>query len=342
MFNWTIIVADDGSTDGTIEYMESLDIEVPIIIIKNRRVFVARQTNSIFEVCRYLDYDFGFKVDDDVYFVQKGWDTDYIDAYCKYGFAHIVHYNPEHLAFRKRVMYGDLMAPTDAIHCMGCLFTFIPEIFDKVGYFDDITFTRFGHAHQEWTIRCCRAGYNDSDNVYDIKNSYHKVKLKSPQTEHHYITHKGNVNIENWKRLLDVWKDPSVIYKSHKEQPKNITMINSWHINGNITTINHVDYINRPSVENKVTVVSTTESMIKLLYDVLRIIGYTDVEIYLNLSDSEMFHSSDREILFVDTDVNNMDHTERIHNILSIIYELKLGRDLSARSLELVHECVAG
>ena len=68
--NWTLIVADDGSKDGTIQYLESLYIQdTPIHIIKNNKTHITRQTNSIFEVANHLDYDFGFKADDDVYFL---------------------------------------------------------------------------------------------------------------------------------------------------------------------------------------------------------------------------------------------------------------------------------
>lgn len=241
-FIWTIIVADDGSNDGTIEYLESLQLDLPIVIIKNNRNFISRQTNSIFEVCNYLDYDFGFKVDDDVHFADKGWDIDYVNAYVKYGFAHLVHYNPEHLKYKKHVLNGDLFAGCDVRGCMGCLFTFIPEIFKTVGYFDEEKFKTFGHGHQEWTLRCCRAGYNNSTNVYDVKDSYLKVKLKCRQTEKYYVTHKANSNRDNKIKFHDVLNDPKIIKKEHTEKPKNIIIINCGTINKDIEIINKVEY----------------------------------------------------------------------------------------------------
>lgn len=332
--NWHIIVADDGSTDGTLEYLENLDIEIPLIIIKNKRAFISRQSNSLFEVCKYINYDFGFKVDDDVYFVQKGWDLDYINAYKTYNFGHLVHYNPEHLPYRKQVLYGNLIAPTDAIHCMGCLYTFIPKIFDDVGYFDEIKFSTFGHGHQEWTLRCCRAGYNDPNNVYDVKNSHIKVKLKCPQTEKDYITYKGNVNTPNWNKLLEVWNDSSIIYKSHTESPKILVLINCIDIDDKIKLLNETKFVQKATKINDVILISDNDELTNIFCNILKIIGYDNI--YIN-SDIEC----DESINITNINMNNMSQLEKIHKILLLINHLRLGNNLSSKKLDLINKSIA-
>ena len=48
-YNWTIIVADDGSTDGTINNFIQFDIpNTKIILLQNSGGGIAIQTNSIF------------------------------------------------------------------------------------------------------------------------------------------------------------------------------------------------------------------------------------------------------------------------------------------------------
>ena len=69
--NWKIIIADDGSTDGTIEYIESLKIpDVSITLIKNKRNGVHYQFNTIIRKLEELDFDYCFKCDDDIEFLK--------------------------------------------------------------------------------------------------------------------------------------------------------------------------------------------------------------------------------------------------------------------------------
>ena len=69
---WVVIVADDGSTDDTLEYLENLNFPHEIHIIKNNRRYAGGQTNTIFELSQKISFDIGFKVDDDLVFKKKG------------------------------------------------------------------------------------------------------------------------------------------------------------------------------------------------------------------------------------------------------------------------------
>ena len=65
-YKWTLIIADDGSDDGTLQYIETLKFSnVDIILVKNSRRGVHYQTNTLIQVAARLTFDFGFKSDED-------------------------------------------------------------------------------------------------------------------------------------------------------------------------------------------------------------------------------------------------------------------------------------
>jgi glycosyltransferase involved in cell wall biosynthesis len=177
-FNWTIVVADDGSTDETIE--KFIDLEIPntkVVLLQNSGGGIAIQTNSIFNYVMGLKIkpNLIFSADDDIFFKQRGWDTAYFDAVQKTGFDHLVHFNPnwkpaiheEHL-IKNEV---ELSSLTDGISCMGCFYTVTPELLTKIGGFDQIAFPIRGHSHIDFTMRACRSGYNNLNSLYDIKDA---------------------------------------------------------------------------------------------------------------------------------------------------------------------------
>lgn len=193
-FNWTLIIADDGSTDGTIDYINKLNIKnVNVILIKNKRIGVHRQTNLIFKEFENGKYDFGFKCDDDIIFSKKGWDSLYIRASEKSKKDHLVYYGEEwrptgtlsimpQLEIESRVSFKD---------AMGCFWTFNQDLLSKVGNFDVENFGFRGQGHIDFTARCCRLGFNDIGSLKDAFNSNYYIRM---QPRNNYIS-----TIENSK-----------------------------------------------------------------------------------------------------------------------------------------------
>jgi len=177
-FNWTIVVADDGSTDGTIQ--KFIDFEIPntkVVLLQNSGGGIAIQTNSIFNYVMRLKNkpNLIFSADDDIFFKQRGWDSAYLDAVKKTGYDHLVHFNPnwKPAIHEEYLMKNDieLSSLTDGISCMGCFYTVTPELLIEIGGFDEIAFPIRGHSHIDFTMRACRSGYNDLNSLYDLKDA---------------------------------------------------------------------------------------------------------------------------------------------------------------------------
>ena len=81
--DWILVVADDGSTDGTLEYLESTWVNsvlpnIDVKVIKNQRHGVHHQANQILKYASGMDFDFGFKIDDDIQFLKSVWDLEIV------------------------------------------------------------------------------------------------------------------------------------------------------------------------------------------------------------------------------------------------------------------------
>ena len=176
--NRTLIVADDGSTDGTLEWLCE-DLEIPgtrLVVIRNDSLGIARQTNSILEFVTKMKYPPAaiFMCNDDIRFLQNGWDKEYFNAMRLSGFDHLVYFNPDW----KKPSHQEYSPSFPALHsscsareAMGCFYTLTPNLISQIGFFDEDSFPVRGHSHIDYTIRACRCEANDSDFLYDIENS---------------------------------------------------------------------------------------------------------------------------------------------------------------------------
>ena len=181
-YHWTLIVADNCSTDGTEEFLADFSpIGFNYVVLRNPIRGVARQTNSIIEMCTRLEFGFDllFRVDDDIYFDMPGWDDMYLDASGMY--QHLVYYNSKWKSeqfIKNNKTNLNLVSYCDALNSLGCFWTLTKNIIEKVGYFDEDEFLVRGHAHIDYTVRCCRAGFNQEDKLWDVKNSSKSIKLR--------------------------------------------------------------------------------------------------------------------------------------------------------------------
>lgn len=182
--NWTLVVADDGSSDETLENLIQYDMQfTKLVIIQNSGGGIAKQTNSILTYCasNKNDFDILFCADDDIFFKKTGWDDAYLDAITKTGYGHLVHFNEnwkERLHYSKVSMAGvDLISMTNGESCMGCFYTITPNVIETIGGFDENEFPIRGHSHIDFTMRACRFGYNNLDTLFDIDNATNYIGI---------------------------------------------------------------------------------------------------------------------------------------------------------------------
>jgi hypothetical protein len=62
---------------------------------------------------------------------------------------------------------------------MGCFWTFTPQVIESIGYFDEVEFRVRGHAHIDYSMRATRAGFNNSDTLFDARGSHSLIRLQS-------------------------------------------------------------------------------------------------------------------------------------------------------------------
>jgi GT2 family glycosyltransferase len=174
---WILIIADDGSSDGTKDFIEKLDFPNTIKIYNNR-VGISNQTNSIFlELAKFKEF-VCFKADDDMMFIKEGWDRLYLEAMKLSGFQHLCFDHPlfnqfgefKENVFLKPVVNEPVLARTPTMFTKGCFYTITNSILESVGYMDSEIFFH-GFEHIDYSMRCARAGFNDPKHIFDAKNS---------------------------------------------------------------------------------------------------------------------------------------------------------------------------
>mgnify|MGYP002011946606 CR=1 FL=1 len=208
--NWCLIIADDGSSDGTMEWLlsEYEQNGFGLIVIKNDSLGIARQSNSIIDRMMKLKSDeieVLFMCNDDIRFEKEGWSDLYVNSMRENDVSHLVYFNPEwkdpdleEYAGEKYVLKASVMGR----NVMGCFFTITPELVEEIGYFDEGSFPVRGHSHIDYTIRACNSGFNNLDAVFDVVESNQYIKMERRET---YVgTHK----------ILGMWEHEQVYSKS--------------------------------------------------------------------------------------------------------------------------------
>jgi glycosyltransferase involved in cell wall biosynthesis len=194
---WTLVIADDGSTDGTLEFINELEYaDTEIIVIANNRIGVHQQMNSILSTLENIDYDFCFKSDDDITFFKSGWDDLYYKTAIESGCHHLVfcdqNWCSEQLLDTK-VKSQNLIGAVPMLHAHGFFYTFTPQVVEKVGFMDVDTFGYRGMGHVDYTMRCARAGFTNIDTPWDVINS--NSYISATKQNYHSVIPNGTTSV---------------------------------------------------------------------------------------------------------------------------------------------------
>lgn len=223
--DWAVIVADDGSTDGTLPYLADRLKDIPHHVLSNQRRGVHHQTNTILKHCSDIEFDFGFKIDDDLIFKKKGWDELYLSGMKK--FDHLVFHDPQW----KRVKRQREPVQNEQFECrsywndlQGAFWTFTPRVISTIGYFDLKNFGLCGFGHRDYTYRCCKAGFNCFDNIFDMRGSLEYLEL----IKHKYHSAPDRDSTWQYWNTYQLWQykiskfNDERLYIPYKDEPVDI------------------------------------------------------------------------------------------------------------------------
>jgi glycosyltransferase involved in cell wall biosynthesis len=174
-YNWVLIVADDQSNDGTLIYLEQLNIpNTEVIILSNSKFGVHQQVNTIFKKLESILFDICFKIDDDIVFLKKGWDLLYSSIIKDSGNDHLVFCDTDWCSeqhLEEPLIKDNLIGRVPLLHSHGFFYTITPEVLKKVGYMDVDAFGFRGMGHVDYTMRCARMGFTNKTAPWDVLHS---------------------------------------------------------------------------------------------------------------------------------------------------------------------------
>ncbi len=197
--DWHIIIADDFPTrDYTSSYVKMLQgLGYRVSLIESYRRGPHYLVNRILKIASEEEFDYGFMVEDDIFFMQKGWDNLYIKASQLSSFDYLCYFNSEWARNHSRgscvcpkikLTGKRLQSEVKIFSCFGCFWTFSPRIIKEVGYFDMNNFGVWGSGHTDYSKRCCRLGHNGIDGrIFDMLDSEKYVKMQ----DNGYVTTGG-------------------------------------------------------------------------------------------------------------------------------------------------------
>lgn len=184
-YDWTLIVGDDGSTDGTIEYLKNLNPNCNYWWFSVNRKGVHHLNNWILRHLSETNFDFCFKTEDDIKIKAPKWDEHYIEASQATGYDHLVLYDPEWERKINHLRDPQLVAQNKWVQSyvinfppQGAFWTLTPKVIKTIGYFDVQTFGAATWGHVDYTYRACKAGFNHLQTPFDAINSQDYICLE--------------------------------------------------------------------------------------------------------------------------------------------------------------------
>ncbi|HWY89186.1 MAG TPA: glycosyltransferase [Solirubrobacteraceae bacterium] len=148
---YELVVADDGSRDGSVEWCRSRGLRV---VSGTNRGVAWNKNRGLFALAQ-LGCDPLLLIEDDAYPVVRGWERDWIEATRRW--HHLAYHHAKaalHTVSGSGTPADPFVSPAASAVCLSVS----AEVLERVGFFDS-RFRGWGHEHAEWTTRIKRAGY---------------------------------------------------------------------------------------------------------------------------------------------------------------------------------------
>lgn len=174
---YTIVVAEDGGNDGTVDLFRHLDITT--ITGGNRGV--CWNKNRALKYLLSMDVDPIILIEDDCWPRVDNWEQVWIDAANQH---HHVNYTYPHWPSNWcKGGSGVADDPWRSWELSGQITITTREALTKVGYLDT-RFTGYGYGHIEWTERFCKAKYLDRNLLPSLDYGFSLQKVASFRSRH--------------------------------------------------------------------------------------------------------------------------------------------------------------
>lgn len=155
---YDLVVADDGSTDSTLDYLR--EQRVPVVGGQNRGI--AWNKNRALFTLAERGHDTILLMEDDCFAMEASWLPFWTETVRQWG-----HVNYAGLWWPKEVYVrgeGSVDNPWFCSSSTAQISGFRRDVVDAVGFLDS-RFRRFGHEHTEHSQRIIRAGYGGNQRV---------------------------------------------------------------------------------------------------------------------------------------------------------------------------------
>lgn len=165
-----LVVADDGSTDGTLEMLR--DKQVPVITGTNMGV-AWNKNRALFLLSHILACEVVILLEDDTRPAQAGWEAEWIQGVRLWGH---VNYAAEWMRKFYLSGAGTVADPVISARLTAQCAAYSATALTYGGYFDP-RFRGFGHEHIEHSHRLLRSGYGGTDVSIDGERQLQYVML---------------------------------------------------------------------------------------------------------------------------------------------------------------------
>ena len=157
------VVADDGSTDGTLVWLRENNI--PVVAGANMGI-AWNKNRALYLLSEMLACDAVILLEDDTQPAAPGWDAPWIDAAGLWGHANFAAPWMQHLFLSGQGTPADpIMSDCATAQCA----VYSRESLKFGGYYDS-RFKGYGHEHVEHSVRLIRVGYGGGSVMVDGKS----------------------------------------------------------------------------------------------------------------------------------------------------------------------------
>jgi glycosyltransferase involved in cell wall biosynthesis len=197
--NAALVVADDGSTDGTLAMLR--DQQVPVITGVNMGI-AWNKNRALFMLSHMLECETVILLEDDTQPNRAGWEVLWIEAARRWGHANFAGpWLQEHFLFGAGTVEDPIRSSMITAQCS----VYSRAALTFGGYFDP-RFQGYGHEHVEHTRRLVRVGYGGSDERIDGKERvlYYLIKgdLTVVSSESYYVAEQEQRNLHLARQLM--------------------------------------------------------------------------------------------------------------------------------------------